>query len=90
MALGQMFWWVIGKYHQKAFRLGPFRSQEEAEAYGYERVPCSFDTISTDTRDPNRAIRELRKKQLDETGDLGSALQRGRRKAPDEYKTGRW
>lgn len=84
----QIYFWVIGVYKGKRFRLGPHSTEEAANEYGYEHIPCDFDVVSTDTRDPNRAIRELRKKQLDETGDLGSALQRGRRKPPSEYKRG--
>jgi len=86
----KQFFWVIGQYNGRRFRLGSFASEQEASEYGYEKLPCSFDVVETNTRDPNRAIRELKKRQLDENGDLGDALQKGRRKPPDEYKSGSW
>ena len=91
MALvGRLFYWVVGEHHGRPFRLGSFSSEEEAYAYGYDKLPCSFDVVSTNTKDPNRAVRELRKRKLDQTGDLDGALTRGRRKPPEEYQGGRW
>ena len=86
--LGRTYFWLVGEYKGKKFRIGSFSSEEEANEYGYERLPCSFDIVSSNTKDPNRAIREFKKKQLDETGDLSGAMQRGRRSPPDEYKRG--
>jgi len=83
-------YWIIGEYNGRPFRLGPHGTEEEANAEGYEKLPCSFDVISATTSDVSQAVREFRKQQLDQTGDLGAALRRGRRTPPDEYKAGRW
>lgn len=84
------FWWIYANFQGRRIVLGPFQSEQEGNLEAYRDLDCEFEVIPLPTMDKNRASSLLKARRVHTTGDIGSALQRGMRKPPSEYKNKWW
>ena len=82
--LGQTYFWIVARYGGRLVILGPKIDEQEANEFGYQKLDTPFDIIGLPTRDRARATSMIKARHLDDTGNLGQALQRARHQAPED------
>lgn len=66
--------------------LGPYRTEEEASNFGFQRLGSNFETYDLPTRDKARAASMIKARILQQTSNLDTALQKVRHQLPEEEK----
>ena len=87
MTLGKagLYTWVTTRFPYPNGRLvvtGPYSSISEAESASYLEFDQPFSCVELQTRDRQHAVSILKKRNLSNTSDLGSSLQKSMSKIP--------
>lgn len=72
------YYWIVADYNGQLVVIGPKDTAEEANQFAYENLDVEFEVKELQTRDRARATSILKANRLEETGNLGQALQRAR------------
>lgn len=79
-----MYWWIKTAHEGRLVILGPYNSEEEASQFGFQKLGSDFETYDLPTRDKSRATSMIKARILQQTSNLGIALQRAKHNLPKE------
>ena len=82
------YYYVVTHYGSRMVVIGPKDSEHEANEFGYQKLDTAFKVVGLDTKDRSRATAILKARKLDDTGNLGAALQRVGHQPPRKPRSG--
>lgn len=85
---GQTYYWIVANWNGRTVLLGPEESEDKAMNLGYSKLDGHFDVVALPTRDRHAASGMLKARKLNQTGDLGAAMEKVRHKIPQDRKAG--
>lgn len=82
----KIYFWVKYRIGNKFGILGPYSTEQDAndDAIDKLRGAASYEVVPLDTKNKSAASGKLKKVTLDETKDIGLAMQRMRRIPPSD------
>ena len=70
------YWWNYAIHAGKIVIDGAYRDETEAVKFGYQHIPCQFETICLATKDKAKSTSIIKRKVWGEGADMQFALQR--------------
>jgi hypothetical protein len=76
----QEYYWILAtdKSSGRPVILGAYRTEEEANRVGFEKIDGHFEVVPLNTRDISRANKLLKYRRFDQTNRLEEAMKRAK------------
>lgn len=79
---GGLWHWVTTVYQGRRVILGPYDTEEKANAVGFEKLENNYEVVELPTRDRARATQQIRHRYFEKGDGLDTVLKRMMHKAP--------
>lgn len=82
-----IYYWILARDNetQRNIILGPYRSEDDANRIGFEKIDGSFEVIPLKTSNVGNATRILKYRRFDQTSKLAEAIKRASHKSNKKY-----